>query len=168
MATVDADGRPCVSPKGTFLILNVAGYSVNILTLLAMVLAVGVVVDDAIVVLENIFRHIEDGMEPLEAAIKGVKEITAAVIAITITIFLGVTIFGASYDSFQNLKASYDTTATEYRFANLTMSGGDRLSDCDPFGANRQSVGSVLDVGAREQLTILPNHHRTDPEIGIR
>lgn len=46
-------------------------------------------------------------------------------IAITITMFLGVTIFGATYDSFQNLQASYDTTATNYRFANLTVAGGD-------------------------------------------
>jgi len=75
-----------VSLIGTFLILNVMGYSINILTLLAMVLAVGVEVDDAIVVLENIFRHIEDGMEPLDAALRGVKEITGAVIAITITL----------------------------------------------------------------------------------
>ena len=75
-----------VSLIGTFLILNVMGYSINILTLLAMVLAVGVVVDDAIVVLENIFRHIEDGMEPLDAALRGVREITSAVIAITITL----------------------------------------------------------------------------------
>ncbi|MCU0772296.1 MAG: efflux RND transporter permease subunit [Verrucomicrobia bacterium] len=75
-----------VSLIGTFLILNVMGYSINILTLLAMVLAVGVVVDDAIVVLENIFRHIEDGMEPIDAALRGVKEITTAVIAITITL----------------------------------------------------------------------------------
>ena len=58
-----------VSLIGTFLILNVCGFSVNILTLLALVLAVGVVVDDAIVVLENIFRHIEAGMRPLDAAI---------------------------------------------------------------------------------------------------
>jgi hydrophobe/amphiphile efflux-1 (HAE1) family protein len=75
-----------VSLIGTFLILNLMGYSINILTLLAMVLAVGVVVDDAIVVLENIFRHIEDGMEPIDAALRGVKEITTAVIAITITL----------------------------------------------------------------------------------
>ncbi len=75
-----------VSLIGTFLVLNVMDYSINILTLLAMVLAVGVVVDDAIVVLENIFRHIEEGMEPLDAAIKGVKEITSAVVAITITL----------------------------------------------------------------------------------
>ncbi len=75
-----------VSLIGTFLILSFFGYSINILTLLAMVLAVGVVVDDAIVVLENIFRHVEAGMEPLEAALLGVKEITSAVIAITITL----------------------------------------------------------------------------------
>ncbi len=75
-----------VSLIGTFLIMNLCGYSINILTLLALVLAVGVVVDDAIVVLENIFRHIEAGMEPMEAALKGVREITTAVIAITIAL----------------------------------------------------------------------------------
>lgn len=75
-----------VSLVGTFLILNLAGYSINLLTLLAMVLAVGVVVDDAIVVLENIFRHIEAGMAPMDAAIKGVKEITSAIIAITVAL----------------------------------------------------------------------------------
>ncbi len=75
-----------VSLVGTFLILHVFGYSINILTLLAMVLAVGVVVDDAIVVLENIFRHIEDGMPPMEAALKGVREITTAVLAITVAL----------------------------------------------------------------------------------
>lgn len=75
-----------VSLIGTFLILNVFGYSINILTLLAMVLAVGVVVDDAIVVLENIFRHVEAGMSPMDAALKGVKEITTAVLAITVAL----------------------------------------------------------------------------------
>jgi multidrug efflux pump len=75
-----------VSLVGTFVILFALGYSINILTLLALVLAVGVVVDDAIVVLENIFRHVEDGMPPMEAAVKGVKEITTAVIAITVSL----------------------------------------------------------------------------------
>lgn len=75
-----------VSLIGTFLIMDLCGYSINILTLLALVLAVGVVVDDAIVVLENIFRHVEAGMDPLEAALKGVKEITTAVVAITISL----------------------------------------------------------------------------------
>src|SRR5207244_5447061 len=58
-----------VSIIGTFAILYAFGYSVNILTMLALVLAIGVVVDDAIVVLENIFRHIEQGEKPLPAAL---------------------------------------------------------------------------------------------------
>jgi multidrug efflux pump len=75
-----------VSLVGTFLLLYALGYSINILTLLALVLAVGVVVDDAIVVLENIFRHVEEGMPPMEAAFKGMKEITMPVIAITVSL----------------------------------------------------------------------------------
>jgi putative ABC transport system permease protein len=57
--------------------------------------------------------------------LRDIRRYRAQFLAITITIFLGVAIFGASYDSFQNLQASYDTTATEYRFANLTAVGGD-------------------------------------------
>ncbi|MFL5259113.1 MAG: efflux RND transporter permease subunit, partial [Hyphomicrobiales bacterium] len=63
-----------------------AGLSINTLTLLAMVLAIGLVVDDAIVVLENIFRHIEEGMKPFEAAIKGMREIGFAIVAMTLTL----------------------------------------------------------------------------------
>jgi multidrug efflux pump len=60
---------PCltipVSVIGTFAVLSTMGYSINILTMLALVLAIGIVVDDSIVVLENIYRHIEDGMKPM-------------------------------------------------------------------------------------------------------
>ena len=75
-----------VSIIGTFAVLHAFGYSVNILTMLALVLAIGVVVDDAIVVLENIYRHIEAGMKPMEAAFKGMKEIGFAIIAITVAL----------------------------------------------------------------------------------
>jgi multidrug efflux pump len=75
-----------VSIIGTFAILHALGYSVNILTMLALVLAIGVVVDDAIVVLENIHRHIEQGMKPMQAAFKGMEEIAFAVIAITVSL----------------------------------------------------------------------------------
>ena len=75
-----------VSLIGAFTIMLVAGFSVNTLTLLALVLAIGLVVDDAIVVLENIFRHIEEGMKPLAAAYQGSKEIGFAVIAMTLTL----------------------------------------------------------------------------------
>ena len=75
-----------VSIVSTFAILYAFGYSINILTMLALVLAIGVVVDDAIVVLENIHRHIELGMKPMAAAFKGMEEIAFAVIAITISL----------------------------------------------------------------------------------
>ena len=75
-----------VSLIATFAIMYAAGLTVNTLTLLAMVLAIGLVVDDAIVVLENIYRHIEEGMEPFAAAIKGAREIGFAVIAMTLTL----------------------------------------------------------------------------------
>ncbi|MFN0067357.1 MAG: efflux RND transporter permease subunit [Limisphaerales bacterium] len=75
-----------VSIVGTFAILHAFGYSVNILTMLALVLAIGVVVDDAIVVLEAIYRHIEAGVPPMEAAFIAMKEISFAVIAITISL----------------------------------------------------------------------------------
>ncbi len=62
------------------------GYSLNLLTLLAMVLAIGLVVDDAIVVVENVHRHLEEGLTPFKAAIKGAREIATAVISMTITL----------------------------------------------------------------------------------
>lgn len=75
-----------ISIIGTFTILYALGYSINILTMLALVLAIGVVVDDAIVVLENIYRHIEHGVPPMEAAFKAMKEIGFAIIAITVSL----------------------------------------------------------------------------------
>lgn len=75
-----------ISLVGTCILLYMWGFSINILTLLAMVLAVGLVVDDAIVVLENIYRYIEEGMSPVKAALKGSKEIGFAVVAMTITL----------------------------------------------------------------------------------
>lgn len=75
-----------LSLVGVMAVLLALGYSINLLTLLAMVLAIGLVVDDAIVVVENIHRHMEDGMKPIPAAVQGMKEITGAVVAMTITL----------------------------------------------------------------------------------
>lgn len=75
-----------ISLIGSFFVMYIAGFSINILTLLALVLAIGLVVDDAIVVMENIYAKIERGMEPKLAAIEGSKEIFFAVIATTITL----------------------------------------------------------------------------------
>ena len=70
----------------TFIVLAPLGFSINLLTLLALVLAIGLVVDDAIVVLENIYRRIEHGMRPVAAAIEGTREIGFGVIAMTLTL----------------------------------------------------------------------------------
>ena len=75
-----------LSLLGTVALMLVFGFSLNLLTLLAMVLAIGLVVDDAIVVVENIHRHIEEGLAPIQAAIKGAREIVGPVIAMTITL----------------------------------------------------------------------------------
>jgi len=75
-----------VSLIGAFALMYVLGFTINTLSLLAMVLAIGLVVDDAIVMLENIYRHIEEGMEPLEAALTGSREIAFAIVAMTITL----------------------------------------------------------------------------------
>ncbi|MGB0935157.1 MAG: efflux RND transporter permease subunit [Alphaproteobacteria bacterium] len=71
---------------GVCAIMAYFGFTINVLTLLALVMAIGLVVDDAIVMLENIYRYIEKGMKPLDAALKGSKEISYAVIAMTITL----------------------------------------------------------------------------------
>jgi multidrug efflux pump len=75
-----------VSLVGAFAIMFMLGFTINTLTLLALVLAIGLVVDDAIVVLENIYRHIEEGMPRMQAALQGSKEIGFAVIAMTLTL----------------------------------------------------------------------------------
>ncbi len=71
---------------GAGIFMLALGFSINLLTLLAMVLAIGLVVDDAIVVVENVFRHIEEGKSPIQAALIGAREIAGPVIAMTITL----------------------------------------------------------------------------------
>jgi len=75
-----------VSLIGVFGLMALAGFTVNTLTLLALVLAIGLVVDDAIVMLENIFRHIEEGLSPFQASLKGAREVAFAVLAMTMTL----------------------------------------------------------------------------------
>ncbi|GAB5469515.1 MAG: efflux RND transporter permease subunit [Rhodospirillales bacterium] len=75
-----------VSMVGAFALMAVLDFSINTLTLLAFVIAVGLVVDDAIVMLENIYRHIENGLSPIAAAFKGSREIAFAIVSVTITI----------------------------------------------------------------------------------
>ncbi|MCR6664080.1 MAG: efflux RND transporter permease subunit [Luteimonas sp.] len=75
-----------VSIVGTFAVLHLLGFSINTLTLFGLVLAIGIVVDDAIVVVENVERHIEEGAPPLEAAHLAMKEVSGPIIAITLVL----------------------------------------------------------------------------------
>jgi multidrug efflux pump len=75
-----------VSLVGAILLMLIFGFTLNLLTLLAIVLAVGLVVDDAIVVVENVERHIQEGMTPFNAALKGARELFGPIIAMTITL----------------------------------------------------------------------------------
>ncbi len=75
-----------VSLISVFTFVSLFGFSINIMSLLAIVLAIGLVVDDAIVMLENIHRHIEEGMSPMSAAIQGCSELASAVVAMSITL----------------------------------------------------------------------------------
>ncbi len=71
---------------GSFLVMLLLGYTINLLTLLALVLAIGLVVDDAIIIVENIYRHIEAGDAPFEAAIKGARELAIPIISISVVL----------------------------------------------------------------------------------
>ena len=75
-----------VSVIGSFAVMSWLGFSLNVLTLLALVLAVGLVVDDAIVMLENIYRRIENGEPPIHAAVHGARQVAFAIIATTLTL----------------------------------------------------------------------------------
>ncbi|MBC7660112.1 MAG: efflux RND transporter permease subunit [Chitinophagaceae bacterium] len=76
---------------GAFVLMQICGFTINVMTLLALSLAVGLLVDDAIVVRENIFRHIELGEKPIVAALKGTQEVTLAVLATTLAV---IAVFG--------------------------------------------------------------------------
>jgi multidrug efflux pump len=71
---------------GAVFLMQVFGFTINLLTLLAVVLSVGLVVDDAIVVVENVERHLSEGESPLQAALKGARELVGPIIAMTVTL----------------------------------------------------------------------------------
>ncbi|HUN55008.1 MAG TPA: efflux RND transporter permease subunit [Smithella sp.] len=82
---------------GSFFIMLILGYTINLLTLLALVLAIGLVVDDAIIIVENAHRHIEDGLPPFEAAIRGTRELAGPIVAITavlISVYIPIAFMG--------------------------------------------------------------------------
>ncbi len=120
---------PCivipVSLIGAFFVMYIAGFSINVLTMLAVVLSVGLVVDDAIVMTENIYIRIERGMRPFEAGIEGAKEIFFAVISTTITlvaVFLPIVFMeGTSGRLFREFSFVVAGSVSSSSFAALTF-----------------------------------------------
>lgn len=129
-----------------FGLMLMLGFSINLMTLLALVLAIGLVVDDAIVVLENIYRNIELGLKPLAAARKGMQEISFAIIAMTITLVAVYAPLG-----FMN-----DYTATIFREFAFTLAGSVLIS------------GFVaLTLSPMMCSRILTNKHNTSPMTAL-
>ena len=114
-----------ISIIGSFIVLNTLDYSINMLTLLAMVLAIGIVVDDAILVLENIQRHIEDGKSPMQAAIEGSNQVLFAVISTTVvlvSVFLPISMLpGKTGKMFTEFSIAISTAVCISSFVALTL-----------------------------------------------
>ncbi len=110
---------------GTFAVMYVFGYSFNNLTLMALTIAVGFVVDDAIVMLENIYRHIEEGMNPTEAALKGAGEIGFTIISISlslIAVFIPLLLMGGIVGRlFREFAMTVAITVAVSAFVSLTL-----------------------------------------------
>ncbi len=114
-----------VSIIGSFIILNSLNYTINMLTLLAMVLAIGIVVDDAILVLENIQRHIDEGESPMDAAINGSNQVLFAVISTTVVllaVFLPISMLpGKTGKMFTEFSVAMSTSVCLSSFVALTL-----------------------------------------------
>src|SRR6478736_10150001 len=114
-----------VSLIGTCAIMYALNFSINNMTLLALTLSVGFVVDDALVMLENIMRHIEGGMRPFEAALKGAKEIGFTIVSITfslIAVFIPVLLMGGMVGRvFREFAVSVAVAIIVSGFVSLTL-----------------------------------------------
>ena len=113
-----------ISLFGTCAVMYALDYSINNMTLLALTLSVGFVVDDAIVMLENIVRHIEHGMRPFDAALKGAREIGFTIISITfslIAVFIPVLLMGASSAAFREFAVTVSVAIIVSGFVSLTL-----------------------------------------------
>ena len=143
-----------ISVLGTFALLYALGYSVNILTLLALVLAIGIVVDDAIVVLENIVRHIEEGMNPFDASLLAMKEITSAVLAITaslVVVFLPIAFqSGTTGILFREFAVTLAGSVTISAFVALTLSPALGAHFLKPPSKHIPAYAKILEAGLQK------------------
>jgi multidrug efflux pump len=143
---------------GAFFIMLVLGYTINLLTLLALVLAIGLVVDDAIIVVENVHRHIEGGMRPLAAALQGAGELAGPIVAISVVLiavyvpigFMGG-LTGALFTEFAYTLAGAVAVSAVVALTLSPMMSSQLLMPYDHDGRNRFVRWSDLQFGRLRQ-----------------
>jgi hydrophobe/amphiphile efflux-1 (HAE1) family protein len=138
-----------VSVIGTFAVLWMLGYSINVLTLFGLVLAIGIVVDDAIVVVENVERHIEDGMAPRDAAHKAMQEVSGPIIAISLvlaSVFVPLAfIGGVSGQFYSQFAVTIAASVLISAFNSLTLSPALAAVLLQPRGAPKDRLGRLIE-----------------------
>ncbi len=138
-----------VSIIGTFAVLWLLGFSINVLTLFGLVLAIGIVVDDAIVVVENVERHIEGGMRPREAAHKAMSEVSGPIVAITLvlsSVFVPLAFLGGVTGQFYKQFAVTIAAAVLISgFNSLTLSPALAAMLLQPHGAKKDALGRFIE-----------------------
>jgi len=138
-----------VSIIGTFAVLWLLGFSINVLTLFALVLAIGIVVDDAIVVVENVERHIEGGMKPRDAAHKAMSEVSGPIVAITLVLasvfvplaFLG----GVTGEFYRQFAVTIAAAVIISGFNSLTLSPALAAMLLQRHGAPKDAFGRLIE-----------------------
>ncbi|HEY5558431.1 MAG TPA: multidrug efflux RND transporter permease subunit [Steroidobacteraceae bacterium] len=138
-----------VSIVGTFAVLWLLGFSINVLTLFGLVLAIGIVVDDAIVVVENVERHIESGKSPRDAAHQAMSEVSGPIVAITLVLssvfvplaFLG----GVTGEFYRQFAVTIAAAVIISGFNSLTLSPALAAMLLQPHGAKKDALGRTVE-----------------------
>ncbi|MEP7314436.1 MAG: multidrug efflux RND transporter permease subunit [Pseudomonadota bacterium] len=138
-----------VSVIGSFAVLHALGFSINTLSLFGLVLAIGIVVDDAIVVVENVERHIANGLTPMQASLKAMTEVSRPIIAITLTlcaVFIPVAfVDGLTGQFYKQFALTIAISTVISAFNSLTLSPALAALLLKPHGAKKDWVSSVVD-----------------------
>ncbi len=139
-----------VSIVGTFAVLLLLGFSINVLTLFGLVLAIGIVVDDAIVVVENVERHIEMGKTPREAAYAAMEEVTGPIIAISLVlaaVFVPLAFLeGVIGEFYRQFAVTISAAVLISAFNSLTLSPAMAALLLKPMDSPKQRAGKIIDV----------------------
>ena len=140
-----------VSIIGTFAVLWMLGYSINVLTLFGLVLAIGIVVDDAIVVVENVERHIEDGENPRRAAHMAMEEVSGPIVAITLVlaaVFVPLAFLsGVTGQFYKQFAVTIAVSVLISGFNSLTLSPALSALLLKPHDAPKDRVGRIIESG---------------------